>query len=431
METLAELEGTLDEVSGHLNAQHARLVDVAIAMAEQPSWWCGPGVEQPHRYLAWRTAISLDRAKQVVTIAERAGELPTCMARFRAGELSIDQMPAIAARAPGWVDQQLAALAAELTVSQLRCTLAQYPFPVAGDPDDPSQDDGSEAADDTADDDPSSRDDGGGNDGDTDGRASDEPRDEWVWFGWGDDGRFRMRLETEADTGLVIEQAMRESRDRLFRQLGGTVTMADVMRDIAERSLDKVGSTARRVRYRLNLHLDADGTFTDPVGRALPDAIRRHVCCDGRLSPVFLRGSQPIGAGRTQHIVPPRLRRQVIRRDHGACRVPGCGADTFVEIHHVVHWEDHGVTESHNLICLCPQHHRMHHRGDLGIVGDADRPDGVTFPNRHGLVITPSGARPTPPGAPPPPPNGRYRHPGGERLDSRFVHFSLPPTPAA
>ena len=73
----------------------------------------------------------------------------------------------------------------------------------------------------------------------------------------------------------------------------------------------------------------------------------------------------------------------------------------------------------------------MHHRGELGIAGDADQPDGVTFTSRSGRVIAASGARPTRPGAPPPPPGGRYRHPLGERLDSRWLTFDPPHLPAA
>lgn len=452
MESATELSGVLDDVSGHLNAQHARLVDAAVTMLANPSWWSGEGVEEPHRFLCWRTAVAPGRAKQIVTIAERVDELPTCMARFRAGELSVDQMAAIATRAPWWTDGQIAELAPMLTVSQLRRSLAQYPFPDVPNPDesaggdDAVDDEGEDATDEeaerpddaddaTSDEDDATTDDassaGSGDetgDSASDGRPGDQDR---AWWGWGDDGRLRLYLEVGPDSGMVIEQALCESRDRLFDQLGESVASADAVRDIAERSLDKVVSPSRRDRFRVNLHLDVDGDFTDAVGRRLPDSIRRHVGCDGSLSPVFHRDAVPVSVGRTQRVIPPRLRRQVIRRDHGACRVPSCGADAFVEIHHVEHWEDHGVTESWNLLCLCPAHHRMHHRGELGITGNADEPDGVTFTDRRGRVIAGSGARPTPPGAPPPPPSGRYEHPLGERLDMHWLTFVPPGNHAA
>jgi hypothetical protein len=55
-----------------------------------------------------------------------------------------------------------------------------------------------------------------------------------------------------------------------------------------------------------------------------------------------------------------------------------------LQIHHIVHWEDNGETIAANLIYLCSAHHRLHHQGLLGIVGNADDPTGVTFTDRYG-----------------------------------------------
>ncbi len=98
-------------------------------------------------------------------------------------------------------------------------------------------------------------------------------------------------------------------------------------------------------------------------------------------------------------------------------------------MHHIIHWEDDGPTETWNLISLCPHHHRLHHQGKLGITGNADTPGGVTFTDATGRVITASGARPKPPGAAPPPITGTYQHPLGQRLDMKWVSFGTPPEP--
>jgi hypothetical protein len=132
-----------------------------------------------------------------------------------------------------------------------------------------------------------------------------------------------------------------------------------------------------------------------------------------------------MSVGRSQRIVPERTRRQVMLRDQG-CRVHGCSVDKFLEVHHIVHWEDDGPTDTWNLICLCPHHHRLHHQGKLGIVGNADVPSGVVFTNLAGNPIAQTGAKPKPPEAPPPTPIGTYRHPLGERLDSRWIYFNPP-----
>ena len=52
---------------------------------------------------------------------------------------------------------------------------------------------------------------------------------------------------------------------------------------------------------------------------------------------------------------------------------------SWLQIHHIVHWEDGGPTDTWNLVALCDAHHRLHHLGRLQIAGDADDPDGLVF----------------------------------------------------
>jgi hypothetical protein len=143
------------------------------------------------------------------------------------------------------------------------------------------------------------------------------------------------------------------------------------------------------------------------------------------ISPVLLDQGVPVSVGRSQHIVPDRTRRVVQHRD-GGCTVPGCTARHFLEVHHIIHWEHGGPTDTWNLICVCPHHHRLHHQGKLRISGNADIPGGVTFTDGNGKRLTLSGAKPTLPGAPPPPPIGRFQHPLGERLDHSMLYFNPP-----
>ncbi|MGA9276853.1 HNH endonuclease signature motif containing protein, partial [Ilumatobacter sp.] len=132
-----------------------------------------------------------------------------------------------------------------------------------------------------------------------------------------------------------------------------------------------------------------------------------------------------VSVGRTQHIVPDRTRRIVEYRD-GGCRVPGCRNGRHVEVHHIIHWADGGPTDTANLICLCPKHHRQHHQGRLGITGNADI-DAVEFTDDNERLLTDSGTRPEPIGAPPPPIRGTWQHPLGERLDFRWLSFNDDP----
>jgi hypothetical protein len=456
-----DFDAAIDEVAGHLNAQHARLVDLTMWMLADDSLWAGEGVHSIELFLAWRTGLAPQRARQIVAIARRADELPESIEAFRRGELAIDQMAAVAQRAPWWTDGEICALAKMLTVSQLRRTLAQYPFPDIARPGDHTTDmnnatdpgaaDGAATADDGA---SGNVIDGGavtapsvapGSTGadpasDNDGSPDGSMTAGWMWWGVGDDGRFRLNVECDQLAGMTIDAALREARDHLVQNGHRNVCDTDAFVEMAQRSLDTIADPQRRERFRINIHLrtpaatgtaTATGTgtgtgCTDDHGTAMPDAIRRYITCDGLMSPVFIHNTIPISVGRTQRTIPLRTRRIVLLRDQG-CRVPGCTITHHIEVHHIVHWEDDGPTDTWNLIALCPRHHRMHHRGELGITGNANDPDGITFTNRHGRVIGTTGARPKPPGAPPPPPAEAYQHPLGERLDTRWLYFNPPP----
>ena len=148
-------------------------------------------------------------------------------------------------------------------------------------------------------------------------------------------------------------------------------------------------------------------------------AVRDRVTCDGVIQPVWEREGVPFSVGRAQHVVPDRTRRIVERRDRG-CRVPGCDHARFVEIHHIIHWNTGGPTDTWNLVSLCPRHHKLHHQGLLGISGDADTFDTLVFTDAHGTPIPGSGT-PIQPTGPPPSPEVAYRPPLAGRFDWNWI----------
>ncbi|MBV9952359.1 MAG: HNH endonuclease, partial [Acidimicrobiia bacterium] len=100
-----------------------------------------------------------------------------------------------------------------------------------------------------------------------------------------------------------------------------------------------------------------------------------------------------------------------------------------IQVHHIVHWEDGGPTDTDNLCCLCRRHHRMLHNGLIGITGHADDPDGLTVTDRWNRRLDPTG-KPTPPNRSPAEaaraahiPTPTYRHPSGERINTRDTWF--------
>jgi hypothetical protein len=74
---------------------------------------------------------------------------------------------------------------------------------------------------------------------------------------------------------------------------------------------------------------------------------------------------------RATQSIPPALRRTVLRRDAGRCRVPGCRHATFVDVHHLVPRAGGGANVAENLVILCSAHHRAIHRGELVAEGTA------------------------------------------------------------
>ena len=183
-----------------------------------------------------------------------------------------------------------------------------------------------------------------------------------------------------------------------------------------------------RDRHLVLVHVRGDGEGPAAhlhLGPGLPDAIRRHLTCDGRAKAVVEASGAVVSVGRAQRIVPERTRIAVEERD-GACRVPGCERSRWLQVHHVLHWEDGGATDTDNLVALCSRHHRLHHLGRLRISGHADDPDGMVFADEGGRRLTGCG-RPAPPGRLEP--TGNLTHPTGERLDMRWLQFREPASP--
>ena len=147
-------------------------------------------------------------------------------------------------------------------------------------------------------------------------------------------------------------------------------------------------------------------------------AIQEHVLCDGVMQPVWERDGVPFSVGRSQRIVPDRTRRIIEKRDRG-CRVPGCRAERFVEIHHIVHWLNGGPTDTWNLLSLCPKHHQMHHQGALGISGNADEFDAVVFTDGANRIR--GSGEPTLPTESPPTPDKPYEPPLAGRFDWDWI----------
>ena len=410
-----DLEEKIAQACGVMNAATGRLVKLLSAVLRSGSWQVS-GIHSPSHWVAWKCGVSPRRARELVAMARRHGELPETAAAFEAGELCEDQVAVIARRAPAHIDAEAATLARSATVVQLRRVLGGYSFDSDGkpDPDEPAE-----------------------------SETPDEPRR--MSFGFTEAGRWQLAAELPPDEGALVERALAEARDELFRAgqhdsgngpAPADVSWADALVAMADRSVHG-GAMSRphRDRHLVLLHIGTDDAGETNghlhLGTGLGEGLRRFVGCDARVRLVFEEGGRPVSVGRTFRTVPDRTRITVEERDRG-CRVPGCDRSRWLHIHHVRHWEDGGPSDTANLVALCPRHHRLHHLGKLGIEGDADVPDGMIFTDERGRRIAPCG-RPAPPEGPLETAAqglgiaiGTWSHPTGERFDPHWVQFSEP-----
>jgi hypothetical protein len=404
----AELEHQIAEVCGVMNAAVGRLIGRVL----ETGAWEGAGIRSAQQWVAWKCGVSPARARSLVAVARRLGELPQTKAAMEAGELCEDQVAVVCRHVPAAIDGQAAELARSATVVQLRRVLGSYafadekpPIEVGDVPDVPE-----------------------------------EPR--WASFGYDDGGSWTLSAKLPADEGALVERALRSARDELFRArehgpgphpAPSDVGWADALVAVADRSMAATAACRpHHDRHLVLLHVDtgADGAVGGHLhlGPGLDQGLRRFVGCDARIRPVLEAGGRPVSVGRAFRTVPDRTRMVIEERDRG-CRVPGCDRSRWLHVHHLRHWEDGGTTDTANLIALCQRHHRLHHLGQLGINGDADDPDGVVFTDERGRHLDQAG-RPVPPRRPveqaaarlgirP----GTWTHPTGERLDPSWVDF--------
>jgi hypothetical protein len=104
---------------------------------------------------------------------------------------------------------------------------------------------------------------------------------------------------------------------------------------------------------------------------------------------LFTAGSRVLNMGRSVRTFTAAQRRAILARD-GGCRSCGAPPDRC-DIHHVVPWEDGGLTDVDNGVAKCRRCHRQHHR--LKWVDRLD-PDGtyrVIRPDGTEITTRPAG----------------------------------------
>lgn len=350
-------------VAGILNAAHARIVDLAVLSLEERQH-VGPGLHSANHFLRWQTGIDQATATKVLRIARRVDELPCLIAALRAGAISLDQAAVVAKYAPSDYDESATRLAHSADVTQLASILRDYVYDADGERPPPPE----------------------------------PPRGVTVSV---DGNDATIRIHTSADAAEAFRKALDELTADLQRQHdtdhttalatagGGEVgervraTRLDGFDALCEAGL-RCGEAAHpnSERYLIGVHLHTDThghpMLTDAHGHTIAAGRRRHLLCDATLEAIFHdHTGTAISVGRKTRGISPKLRRSVLFRDLHRCRFPGCHTTIGLQLHHIVHWEDGGSTDTANLATLCGRHHRAHHHGLLDIEGNPNLPHGT------------------------------------------------------
>jgi hypothetical protein len=392
---LEVLFGELAELAGQRNAIDGRIVEIA-AQIDRDKLWGATGCRSVAALVAWKLGLSSTTAHTITTIADRLEEFPRCTAAMREGQLSLDQVGVIAARAADGSDEHYAQLAAVATVSQLRTAVKLEPRP-------------------------------------KDPRPERKPS---ITKTSADEQSTTWRITLDRLDAAKFEAGLASHRDALFAEFKQDHGDAgsDDQRPPLPNSMDAFmrlveagwdADAARRPHGQhttVVVHVDVkDNAAQLHLGPLLSDADRQYLTCDATCEVWFKRNGTVIGAGRTTRTINRRLRRALEHR-HPTCAVPGCGATRGLHAHHIRHWEDGGETELDNLVLLCPYHHRLHHRGVITITGPADH---LVVTDSDGDQLT--GASLARPPTHAPPAVSPWRGPLGERADWWWYDPFQPP----
>ena len=403
-ERLEALHDEIGELTGQRNAIDGRLVEI-VAEIDRDGLWGATGARSLPALVAWKAGVSPRNAEVMVAVAHRLEEFPRCAEAMREGRLSLDQVGVVAEGAAEGSDEHYAQFAASATVTQLRTAVKLEPRP--------------------------------------DPEPKREP-ERSIKKTTHDDGSTTYTIRLPKLEAAKLDAAIASHQDALIAdwkrdhaagETGEPVSdeappfpnQVDGFMSVVDAGWDAdVQRRPHGQHTTVVVHLDVERRMAAMhLGPALTDDERRLLLCDATCEVWLERHGQPIGAGRTTRTISRRLRRALEHRDR-CCVVPGCGATRGLHAHHVIHWEDGGVTELHNLVLVCPYHHRLHHQGGITISGPADR---LAISDRAGNQLS-GGSLARPPTTPPPdvPP---CPGPTGERAQWWWYQpFEPPPTPS-
>ncbi|HET9492337.1 MAG TPA: DUF222 domain-containing protein [Methylomirabilota bacterium] len=384
---IAELNRLGDEIaelSAHLNAATARLLDLIREFDARGGW--NNGFRSCAHWLAWRVGLDLGAAREKVRVARALGNLPRLARALATGELSYAKVRALTRVATLETEERLLAVGRAGTAEHVERIVRGWRW----------MDRKAEAQD-----------------------ADRQHRARSLHVYQDADGTVRVRGRLAPEVGALLMKALDAAREALYQQ--ARERQARAVRDdvsaetspamqtpeiptMEQQQADALGLLAETAlhhgldpgapgeRYQVVVHVDAPvlADSEHPGQSVLEDGVRvsaetsQRLACDA--SQVVMghdAEGRLLEVGVRTRTIPPALRRALQHRDQ-ACRFPGCNV-RFGQGHHIRHWAQGGPTTLSNLALLCRRHHRAVHEEGYQVERRAD--GALEFRHPYGWLI--------------------------------------------
>ena len=245
-------------------------------------------------------------------------------------------------------------------------------------------------------------------------------------------GRWFLTGDYDAITGAQINERAKAWIDRQFAlgayRADDGLTYPQRMAAAFD-ALTEAGAVAGQTRHgdprpSVTVHLDERTLRGEPCedvddamsrrchlddGTPVPRATAERFACNARLT-LLTTAIDSLGQVEVTGITDllrdatPQQRTALRLRDRG-CVLPGCDVPwQWCEVHHLLPWEDGGVTLLENEVLACKHHHHLLHEGGWTLWRASDgklylaKPDGTLVPMvRHGQLVDLDAPAPTPP----------------------------------
>jgi 5-methylcytosine-specific restriction endonuclease McrA len=376
MAALDRLGDEIAELSAHLEAATARLLDLIREFDSRGGW--NNGFSSCAAWLSWRVGLDLGAARERVRVARALATLPRLARALARGELSYTKVRALTRVATPETEERLLAVGHAGTACHVERIVRGW-----------RRVDGIAEARETAQRHKS--------------RALRVYQDE--------DGMVVVRGRLVPEVGAVFMQVLAAARETLYQQarqqtFANPVDVSAETPPLEQQQADALGLIAESAlhhgidpgapgeRYQVVVHVDAP-VLADPEApgqSVLEDGVhvsaetsRRLACDASRVVMRHGRDGRVVEVAARTRTIPPAIRRALHHRDRG-CRFPGCGT-RLGQGHHIHHWAQGGPTTLSNLAVLCRRHHRAVHEEGYQLVRLPDgelqfrRPDGRVLSN--------------------------------------------------